>query len=548
MLYEIESDEFVSYGKPRGKIKLYPGLNTVVGGSQSDNSIGKSTFLLAIDFCFGGKSYRSKTDLATRFADKNHTVKFAFKFGDSFEYYSRSIVTPDLVNICDKDYSIQGEMKLDDFNAHLLEAYQISLPYMTFRGIVSRYMRIYGKENHNEKYPLESNSKESKTVGITSLEKLLDYYSQIEQYKVEKDKRTKRKKAFTDAKREDVLQVTVPTLTQVKKNEKEILRLEEELKKLTADTDINMSEEEIENADEIIAIKERLAELRRKRGRLISKQDAIKRMEDRSAINVGSYRELTEFFPEVNLDRLADVERFHKKMQSVLKEEISEEVSNLQMLVAALDREISELQDRQRELGAPVVLSKKFLQKHTELVRQIEALKAQNKAKASLSALEDDVKEAQKTLDDVEQEILKLISSKINEQMVRYNDFIYDGTRMAPRLDIESASAYDFYTPDDGGMGTGYKSMIVLDLSILKLTQLPAIIHDSLMFNHIGYKPLEKIMELYIQSGKQIFIAYDKKSAPTERIQQILDSSQVIHLSEEGNELFGYSWAKKVKQ
>ena len=291
MLYEIESDEFISYGKPRGKITFHPGLNTVVGGSQSDNSIGKSTFLLAVDFCFGGKSYKSKTDLATRFADKNHTVKFTFKFGDKYEYYSRSIVTPDLVNICDKNYSIQGQMKLDDFNTHLLEAYKITLPYVSFRGIVSRYMRIYGKENHNEKYPLESMVKDSKANGITSLEKLFDYYSQIEQYKTEKEKRTKKKKAFLDAKREDVLQVSVPTKTQVKKNEKEIQRLEAELLKLTADTDIDMSEEEIENADEIIAIKERITELKRKRGRLISKQDVIKQMEDKSAVNSGNYRE-----------------------------------------------------------------------------------------------------------------------------------------------------------------------------------------------------------------------------------------------------------------
>ncbi|MPN23878.1 hypothetical protein SDC9_171271 [bioreactor metagenome] len=66
------------------------------------------------------------------------------------------------------------------------------------------------------------------------------------------------------------------------------------------------------------------------------------------------------------------------------------------------------------------------------------------------------------------------------------------------------------------------------------------------MFNHIGYEPLEKIMELYIQSGKQIFIAFDKQDAPTKRIQEILDKTLVINLSEDGNELYGYSWAKKT--
>lgn len=92
-----------------------------------------------------------------------------------------------------------------------------------------------------------------------------------------------------------------------------------------------------------------------------------------------------------------------------------------------------------------------------------------------------------------------------------------NGTRNAPVIKFENGSKYTFYTPGDGGLGTGYKSLIVFDLSILNLTPLPAAAHDSLMFNHIGYEPLEKIMELYMQSGKQIFIAYDKQEAPTPR-------------------------------
>ena len=123
-----------------------------------------------------------------------------------------------------------------------------------------------------------------------------------------------------------------------------------------------------------------------------------------------------------------------------------------------------------------------------------------------------------------------------------------NGTRNAPVIKFENVSKYTFYTPGDGGLGTGYKSLIVFDLSILNLTPLPAAAHDSLMFNHIGYEPLEKIMELYMQSGKQIFIAYDKQEAPTPRIQEILDETIIIHLSENGNELFGYSWAKKTNK
>ncbi|WP_278741884.1 hypothetical protein [Mitsuokella jalaludinii] len=51
-----------------------------------------------------------------------------------------------------------------------------------------------------------------------------------------------------------------------------------------------------------------------------------------------------------------------------------------------------------------------------------------------------------------------------------------------------------------------------------------------------------------VLGGKQIFIAYDKQEAPTPRIQEILNETTIIHLSENGNELFGYSWAKKTNK
>ena len=58
MLYEIECDQFAEtingQRVPRGRIRFRPGLNTVLGDRQGENSIGKSTFLLTVDFCFGG--------------------------------------------------------------------------------------------------------------------------------------------------------------------------------------------------------------------------------------------------------------------------------------------------------------------------------------------------------------------------------------------------------------------------------------------------------------------------------------------------------------
>lgn len=407
-------------------------------------------------------------------------------------------------------------------------------------------MRIYGKDNYSEKRPLEAASKEKESNGITALEKLFNYYSQIEEYKIEAKKKEDRKKTFNAAKKENLLQVYVPTAAQVKKNEKEIADLQKQLDELTATSDVDMSEEEMVNADEVLAIKSRITSLKRKRSKLISQQNTVKLNDAGTPISEEDYRELQEFFPGVDLKRLSDVENFHRKLQGILKEEIDDEVQSLQTLIDAVSSEIEELQEQQRNLGVPASLPSKFIKKHEELTRRIASLNAQNKAKASADRLKDEVKQANDTLHDVELQVLNTISGKINEQMRQYNEYVYSGTRNAPVIQFDSGSKYTFHTPGDGGLGTGYKSLILFDLSVLRLTQLPVAAHDSLMFNHIGYEPLEKIMELYIQSGKQIFIAYDKQNAPTPRIQGILNQTTVIHLSEDGNELFGYSWAKKT--
>lgn len=57
MLHEIQSNTFILNNTIRPKVVFNDGLNIVNGTDTGTNSIGKSTFLMAIDFCFGGKDY-----------------------------------------------------------------------------------------------------------------------------------------------------------------------------------------------------------------------------------------------------------------------------------------------------------------------------------------------------------------------------------------------------------------------------------------------------------------------------------------------------------
>ncbi|WP_424842159.1 DUF2326 domain-containing protein [Sphingobacterium cellulitidis] len=47
-------------------------------------------------------------------------------------------------------------------------------------------------------------------------------------------------------------------------------------------------------------------------------------------------------------------------------------------------------------------------------------------------------------------------------------------------------NSYSFNHSGDDGTGKSYSALIEFDLSILKLTQLPFLIHDSPFFKNIG--------------------------------------------------------------
>ena len=53
---------------------------------------------------------------------------------------------------------------------------------------------------------------------------------------------------------------------------------------------------------------------------------------------------------------------------------------------------------------------------------------------------------------------------------------------------------------------------------------------------------IEKIVELYSTSGKQIIIALDKQDSYSEKTSLLLSESAVLRLTSNGQELFGRSW------
>lgn len=94
MLREIFCEEF-----HQKKIEFSDGLNVVLGTKTADNSIGKSTFMLIVDFVFGGSTYAESSDILNNVAP--HNICFKFEFNGNFYYFSRKNTDSNTVWKCD---------------------------------------------------------------------------------------------------------------------------------------------------------------------------------------------------------------------------------------------------------------------------------------------------------------------------------------------------------------------------------------------------------------------------------------------------------------
>lgn len=172
MLHEIYCEQF-----HQKRIVFNPGLSVVLGTNTGDNSIGKSTFLLIVDYVFGGSTYAGTTDIIENVG--SHDIYFSFIFGEETFKFCRNSINAHTVWKCNDSYEKVEEIGLSDYCKWLDSKYAISLPELSFRDAVGRYIRVYGKSNCDERRPLHYQATEKTEKACTALLKLFDAYSPL---------------------------------------------------------------------------------------------------------------------------------------------------------------------------------------------------------------------------------------------------------------------------------------------------------------------------------------------------------------------------------
>ena len=582
MLYEIWCDRFRTGGKDgqiRPPIRFHAGLNAVLGTQTRSNSIGKSTFLMIIDYVFGGIDY---LDSDAHIFVGEHEIYFSFRFGDTMHRFCRKTIEKDVVYLCEncswaeeearlerirlneekaKDapallehdlnpYVLTDEtLKVDEYCKFLFNEYRIESENISFRNIVGRYFRVYGRPNHDEHQPLHNTPREKDSEAITALQRLFGETQQIKDLKANEKEKAEEKKAYKAAQKYHLVR-HITTKKALKQATEERDKLQEELNDLIRSKDREVEQADLSRSDEAAAINRKLAALRRNRSRLKSQLEALYiNIDGHTAVTRGDIRDLAFFFPDVNIVELQSIEDFHQRLRAVLESEMSEERAQLQSSIDNLDAEIRALEEQYRSLGIPTRLPTPFLQNYSDLTMRINDLNAQIDSFQKNKDVDDAHKTAAAALKAAQEKELPRIAGEINAQMVRISDEILGPEREAPRLDLKDGKSYTFGTSTNRGTGNNYKNLIIYDLSILTKTDLPAFIHDSFLLTDIGDTPTGAIVKQYIKtepSGKQVFIALDKTKSYGEETDKDLNDHQVLYLSEDGNELFGWSWDHKT--
>ena len=534
MLKMIKSEFFIEKGEKRKPIYFHKGLNVVMGNDTGANSIGKSTFLMIIDFIFGGEDYINKS-IDTQEEVGPHSFEFVFEFDGTEYYFSRSTGDFTKIMICDSNFFPLKEISIDDYNKFLTEKYHLDLPGLTFRGAVSKFFRIYGRDTCDENRPIKSALKEPDSAAIDGMIKLFDKYLII----------ADKKKIYEDAKEEESVfkKAKKYELILSVNNKRRIEILQSELKELVKDNSDGLLDIDSLKAKELADLRLHLSLYKRQRAIINSKLKSANLDKNFSKISYQSdYEQLLEFFPKINQERLAEIEGFHRKISRILNKEFKENEEKLLNLLEVTNSKIFELEAKLKEQKSLPNVTQAILEKYSNLQNELTNIQKANDNFIKADQLKQRKDTLKAELDNLIVDVITQFQDALNMRMHQLNDEIYNGRKTSPTLKISDASHYTFFTPKDGGTGSKYKGLVLFDLAVLELTKLPVIIHDSILLKQIEDFALEKILQLYTKTKKQVFIALDKGTSYTQDAQEILAKNTVLTLEPGGSELFGRAW------
>jgi len=522
-------------------INFDSGLNVVLGDEKASNSIGKSTLLMIIDFIYGGETFLTHNSDTVKEIG-HHTYQFIFLFDKKY-YFERATISPNIIEICDANFKRIDTISLEQYKDFLLEKYSLSGLMASFRQIVGVYSRIWGKGNVDTERPLHNFSQQSAKLAIDQLLKVYGQYEHLEGLENDLDGVSKDNSALKAAWKSKL----IPQILKAQYNDN---------KKVIETAQIELAEikdhlaKYASNLNEIISYE--LLELKADKDVLLSDEIILKAQLEQLRANLTTSKhfksknlqELGSFFPQANINKLAEIESFHKGISTILASEIKEAEKSIEQQLTELKIELLRIDSKVSELTKDVKAPDAVVDRVCKVSNKLKDAALANEYYDISSTLKESIKTIKAELKIVKESASNFVQSIINKKAFELVTEIYDESSRSPRLFI-NGNNYRYDVDEDTGTGKAYSNLVILDLSILKTSNLPFVIHDSLLFKNIENSAVSSMISQYNTLNKQSFIAIDEIVKYGSNASECLLSNSVIKL-DENNTLFNKVWKKQV--
>ncbi|MBU0926013.1 hypothetical protein KKG81_14095 [bacterium] len=537
MLMEIRCEHF-----NQKCIEFHSGLNVILGDSKASNSIGKTTLLSIIDFIFGGKTYlEHNTGSLEIYGLHSFSFKFVFK---NIEYFFIMNTNREKVYKCNSKYEIldQEPLTIDEYLDFLKNEYSFSNISLSFRSIISILIRIWGKGNDFVDKPLKLHKDSSDKLSVENLVKLFQLYEKIKEINEKLKDKKENKTTYTKADKYKLINKI--TKTQYKNNLIELNITEKKIDEVKKNL-INFTKDitQIVN-EEILSLNSEKEKILSTLNYYNNKLERLKRnLEQKAYIKSKNLEKLKEFFPSVNLDKIEEIEEFHNGISKILKNELKKDIKATENSILEIKEEYEEILIKIEKYYKVDDNSKVVYEKVYELALKKNKLETENQIYLNNLELIEEIKEVSNLLEEKVKDIYEEINLKVNKKIYEINKFIYED-RKSPEFKINENSNYTYLSREDRGTGKSYSNLLIFDMVMNELCNIPLLIHDSFLYKNIQNETIEKFIKKYNILNGQSFISIDEIDKYSKSTIQIINKQKVIELTKT-NILFTKNWKLK---
>lgn len=189
-------------------------------------------------------------------------------------------------------------------------------------------------------------------------------------------------------------------------------------------------------------------------------------------INKRNLGKLFDFFPDANVSKFEEIEKFHEDISSLMQHELEETKDTIEKRINLIDKEIDKINAEIKQNIDDKEIANFITNNIIELAKEKSNIEISNHLYSAAEEKKSDKKNIKSDLDQMTLNILSDIERKINDRIRKYTSQLDSRNSTPPMIKLNEKN-YDYRVSGNTGTGKAYTDLVLFDLSVLSLTFLP---------------------------------------------------------------------------